>query len=473
MKYIDRGPAVPLASRKTGQVRMKLRARTQLLTGVALACMLACLPASAATLLRAGVARVDITPPPGVRLWGYSDRKTPAAGTLDPLHARVLVLEADEKRVALVTVDLGRAFGPASLQWLRNATRNQVPFLVVAASHTHSGPVVQDQYAEGTPAWESMALRRIADAVKQATDRMVPVQIGVGYGVAYIGHNRLRRNESGAIEWFERNPTQVPTAPVDGTVSVLRVDAATGEPIAILVNYACHAVVFGSDDLQYSADFPAALSQTVESGFGNKPICFFLQGAAGDINPYYAVTALAAGAVQARDWTGQALGREVVRVARGIHTEPDQNSQLQFSEDRLQVRMRWDPAKWKEAMAAVFGPEASQTFPAKVPEEVELPVMTVLIDRRIAMLFLPGEPFVEYQISWRQRCPVSDAFLVGYANGYNGYFPTIRSATLGGYGAANPATWVEVGAGDRMVDEGVIRVNQMLGRMGNVPEDLK
>jgi hypothetical protein len=260
---------------------------------------------------------------------------------------------------------------------------------------------------------------------------------------------------------------------VDGTVSVLRVDAANGEPIAILVNYACHAVVFGSDNLQYSADFPAVLSQSVQGAFASKPICFFLQGAAGDINPYYAVTALAAGAVQARHWTGQALGREVTRVAKGIHTSPDDNPQLQFSEDRLRVRMRWDPAKWKQAMTAVFGPEAAQTFPAKVPEEVELPVTTVLIDRTLAMLFLPGEPFVEYQISWRQRCPVHNAFLVGYANGYNGYFPTIRSATLGGYGAANPATWVEVGAGDRMLDEGVIRVDQMLGRIGDVPEDLK
>ena len=84
---------------------------------------------------------------------------------------------------------------------------------------------------------------------------------------------------------------------------------------------------------------------------------------------------------------------------------------------------------------------------------------------------MPGEPFVEYQITWRQRCPVRDAFFVGYANGYNGYFPTIRNAGLGGYGAANPATWVEIGAGDRMVDAGVIRVNQMLGRLRELPED--
>jgi hypothetical protein len=44
---------------------------------------------------------------------------------------------------------------------------------------------------------------------------------------------------------------------------------------------------------------------------------------------------------------------------------------------------------------------------------------------------------------------------------------------LGGYGAANPATWVEVGAGDRMVETGVISINRMLGRLHEVPEDLQ
>ena len=88
------------------------------------------------------------------------------------------------------------------------------------------------------------------------------------------------------MSWFERNLTQVPTTPVDGTVSVLRVDSTDGQPLAILVNYACHPVVFGSDNLQYSADFPAAMARTVEGAFAGKPLCFFLQGAPGDINPF-------------------------------------------------------------------------------------------------------------------------------------------------------------------------------------------
>ena len=112
-----------------------------------------------AAALRAGVAKVEITPPPGVQMWGYSNRKGPASGTLDALYARVLVLEAGDKRLALVTVDLGRPFGPASLEWLRKATRNDASCLIVAATHTHSGPVIADYYAQGRPEWETSAAR--------------------------------------------------------------------------------------------------------------------------------------------------------------------------------------------------------------------------------------------------------------------------------------------------------------------------
>lgn len=424
---------------------------------------------SAATL-KASAARVDITPAPGVRLWGFSDRVTPATGTLDPLYARVLVLEAGDRRLAIINVDLGRPFGPKSLEQLRNATRNDVSAIIVAATHTHSAPAIQDDYPEGSPAWETSALHKIATTVSEVRKHLADAQIGAGYGSAFIGHNRLRINSEGTVNWFERNLTEVPTAPVDDTVSVLRVDGTDGQPIAILVNYACHPVVFGSDNLQYSADFPATTIETLESAFSNKPVGFFLQGAPGDINPYFAVTPLQQDAIGMRRLTGRRLGEEAARVAKGIHTETDAQSELQISEDSISANPRWDAQKWYEAMIAVFGARASP-FSAW-PTQIRLLVTTVLINRRIALLTMPGEPFVEYQIEWRQRCPVRDAFLLGYANGYNGYFPTIRSATLGGYGAANPATWVEVGAGDRIVDTGVVRTNQMLGRLHDVPEDI-
>src|SRR5262249_46210095 len=106
-------------------------------------------------------------------------------------------------------------------------------------------------------------------------------------------------------------------------------------------------------------------------------------------------------------------------------------------------------------------------------EELHAPVATILIDKRIALVTVPGEPFVEHQIDWRNRCPVRDAFFLGYANGSLGYFPTIRAAAQGGYGAANSATYVPPDAGARIVDHAIVRVYEMLGRLRDAPEDLR
>lgn len=432
------------------------------------------LQAMSATM-RAGVAKVDITPPPGVSMWGYAGRKGPATGTLDPLYARVLVLEAGNKRIALVTLDFGRPLGPASIAKIREEAEqsSRIDYVLVAASHTHSGPVIQDEYPSGVPAWETADIAKIGKAIQEAANNLVDVRLGTGYGVAYIGHNRLRDNPDGTVTWFERNPTMIPTAPVDPTVSVLRVDTADGRPLAILVNYACHAVVFGPDNLQFSADYPGVMTTTVEKAFEGQPLCFFLQGAPGDINPYFAVTPLEQDAIGRRDWTGERLGREAARVAKEIHTEADSDPSLDFREDLLSFHLRWDPEKFRAGLIAAFGPGVLQDFAPQIKPELQMPVATVLIDRRIAMMTMPGEPFVNYQIDWRNRCPVRDAFFLGYANGYSGYFPTIRAATLGGYGAGNSATWVEVGAGHRMVDHALVQVYEMLGRLSDTPEDLK
>src|SRR5215471_5616730 len=133
-------------------------------------------------VLKAAIAKVDITPPLGIPMWGYSNRKGPATGTLDPLCARVLVLEAGTTRLALVTVDLGRPVGPGSLKWLREKTRNEVSYVVVAASHTHSGPTILDEYLNGVPEWETGALSKISKAISEASSQLTDAQIGVGYG---------------------------------------------------------------------------------------------------------------------------------------------------------------------------------------------------------------------------------------------------------------------------------------------------
>lgn len=423
--------------------------------------------------LRAGVARVEITPAAGEQMWGYESRMRPATGTLDPLYARILVLEVGDKRIGLVTLDLGRAFGPASLNQLRAAARRDgINCLLVAASHTHSGPVVQDEYRDGIPAWERKALSRIEDALRSASGNLIDARIEAGYGTAYIGHNRLKVNDDGTVSWFEVNQTQIPTAPVDPTVSILRIDKADRRPMAVLVNYACHPVVFGPDNLRYSADFPGVVTRVVEGAFNGDAIAFFLQGASGDINPYYAVTPVKEDAVGRRDWTGKTLAEEAIRVAKHIDAKPDANASIDFIEEKLPMHIRWNIEGFTLGLKRFLG-DAYDQYARRISSNLDLPVTTVLINKRIALMTMPGEPFVDFQINWRQRCPAAETFFLGYTNGYFGYLPTIRMASLGGYGAASASTWVEVGAGERMVDRAVVHTYEMLGRLFPEPEEMR
>ena len=435
--------------------------------------------------LKAGVSKVDITPPPGLPMYGYFDRTQLSTGTLDPLLARILVIEVEGKRLALVTLDLGRTFGPTALARLRDqlARESGISFLLITASHTHAGPNILDEYPSGkTPAWETADLDKIAKGVAEARGREVDAQVGTGFGKVNIGYNRRRVNADGSVTMVWENPDKVPTSPLDPTVAVLRVYMTEGKPLAILVNYACHPVVFGPDNLEYSADFVGVMARTVEQAVGDatvgRPLCLFLQGGDGDINPYYAGTRRASDAVKWRDWTGEQLGVEAARVANKIRTEADADSSLQYTEDSLTFPVRWDAKKFRQGMLATYGPrmyeDHAELLNSDNPRrELTLAVTTVLLNKKIALMGMPGEPFVDFQVNWRDRCPVRRAFFVGYANGYYDYFPTVKAAAEGGYGAADSDTYIAVGAGERMVNQALIRIYEMLGSLIDAPEDMK
>lgn len=425
--------------------------------------------------LRAGVAKVDITPSTHEVMWGFEDRLAPAESTLDPLYARVLVLEAGDKRLAIIALDLGRSFGEQSLDRLREAARksSRISCLLASASHTHSAPILKDEYSGAPPDWEQRAIERISGAIAQAAGHLEDAKIGTGTGSVYIGHNRLPLRPDGTFGWFERNPTMIPTAPVDPTVTVVRVDGADGKPLAILVNYACHPVVLGSDNRQYSADFPAAMNRTVEEALGGRVMSFFLQGAPGDINPYHAVTRVEEDAVKMRDWTGQRLGAEAARVAKEIQTESVPKPAIDFREETLDFRLRWNREKFQAGLLKFLGPKTLELVGSPIRAVVQSRVTAVLINGQIAIATVPGEPFVDFQTNWRDRCPAATALLLGYTNGYHGYFPTISATSRGGYGAASASTWVEPGAGERIVEWAVVKTYEMLGRLSDLPDDLK
>jgi hypothetical protein len=103
----------------------------------------------------------------------------------------VLVFAVGQKRIGLITLDLGRTFGTGLLNELREyaAKHDNVSALVVTASHTHASPNILDEYPSGlAPHWEAADIEKIEAAVSDACRHLVPVRMGVGHGSVSIGY---------------------------------------------------------------------------------------------------------------------------------------------------------------------------------------------------------------------------------------------------------------------------------------------
>ena len=94
----------------------------------------------------AGIAKSAITPIRPMWMAGYGARNKPSEGKIHELWAKSLALKDPRGRVAiLVTLDLC-GIGPDISNAVRDAARAQHGIdrdrIVLACSHTHSGPVV-------------------------------------------------------------------------------------------------------------------------------------------------------------------------------------------------------------------------------------------------------------------------------------------------------------------------------------------
>jgi neutral ceramidase len=402
---------------------------------------LAILAASALSLaaadFRAGIARVDITPPIGHAMGGYSDRKGNAAGTHDPLYATALVLESGGESIAIVACDL-RSFVSTRVGDLAR-DRYGIHTTILSVSHTHSGPLT---WEARTP-WYSQAEDKMVDAIGKAKAAMFPAKLEFSTGHIYLGFNRRKVEDGRATMWW-RNAEKLPSHPLDPTVSALVIKDSASQARVVLVNYACHPSVLGPSNLAYSADYPGAMRRTVESQIPGA-MCMFVQGGAGDINPYRdKETAVPFEAVEEM---GAALGKTVVSIApKG---KPVDGS-LRIASEVINVNNRWKP-----------------------DQTIAIGLTVGAIGDAFCFASIPGEPFIEHQITFREKSECRNSMLFGYsysAGGvWAGYLPTILASVEGGYGADYNTT-VAVGTGERLIDRAVVRLFELRGLLKKLPE---
>jgi hypothetical protein len=401
----------------------------------------------AADQFQAGAAKADITPPTGHAMWGYGARHDAASvGVLDPLQARALVLAAGTEKIALVSLDLGRAPTRQSMQIIRAKVKAAagIEHLFLVASHTHHGPVIElDNWPEPKNSYVRGLEQKIADVIIEANQRLHPARLGIASKEVPFNRNRHSR---------------LPEKPVDREFLVLRVEDEAGKPIVHAVNFAAHPTMHDPKVLKFSADYPGALAALVEKETGVP--CLFLQGAAGDLsaNP---------GKERGADQFGQMLGREALALAKTIRCIPFDNAKLQVREDDFRFKSRIDLSNpgIKAGYVHAFFQDIVDFYEREYREGVRPHLTTALLDGRIGFVGVSGEFFCDHSLRLKKRARLNHLLFLGYCNDYQQYFPTIEAAAQGGYGADATVSAAEVGAGERMMDRALIHLYEMRGKL--------
>lgn len=402
--------------------------------------------------LTAGLARTEITPSSFMPMFGYANRKCgPANGTHDPLSAKALVLRTGNSAVAIVTLDIG-SFVSDNLR-KEVASKLGIPVLLVAASHTHSGPAFLPSVS-ATPTAEGERYlaeleQRLFGVVREAAASTFPARLSTARGSLQLGYNRLLMRDDGRARALFDNLERVPYGPVDPEFMLLRVEDQAGAVRALVVHYACHAVVLGPTNCKYSADYPGVMQAKVESEM-KWTRCMFVQGGAGDINPLF----MARTGKEEEDFLtvrkmGELLAAQVLNMAKRVPAASPIRYPIQHEAQLLKFSHRWDKEK-----------------------PVEVGITTVLINREIALAAVPGEPFHKLQTLWKAEAEVPFPLFYGYTyslgTNWPGYIPDLRSAAHGGYGA-DAATSIEVGAGETIIQRHLIALHKLSGRWLDKP----
>lgn len=410
-------------------------------------------PAHGAGELRAGVARVEITPAAFMQMYGYANRKCgPANGTHDPLFAKALVLESGGSRMAIVTMDLGSIVSGNLRREV--ASKLDIPVLLLSASHTHSAPAFLPYGSAPAAGDEARAYladieQKIFGAIEQASKSMFPARLGIGKGSLQLGYNRLLMREDGRARAVFDNLDRIPYGPVDPELVLLRIEDAEGRSRALLVHYAAHAVVLGPTSCKYSADYPGVMQSTVEKALDGTQV-MFVQGGAGDINPLFqGRSGREADDFAVMEKMGQLLAAEVLRVNAAVRPLAPIAGPIGARSEVLTFQDRWEKDK-----------------------TVDVGISTILLGREVAIAAVTGEPFHKLQRIWKEQANVAYPLFYGYTwsagGGWPGYIPDVHSAARGGYGA-DASTRIEVGAGERIMLRHLVTLYDLLDMWKDKP----
>ena len=238
-----------------------------------------------------GYASVNINPTLGCGVSGYYIPRF-AKGFLDDLEAHGIVLSLGETKIAMVSVDTCELYTPLVNRYraaIEKATGIRAENLFLSATHTHTGPLLQETDAfEADPEpihrYADFLEERLVDLVKLAILDLKPAKMGfiTGYAPERVAYIRLYRMKDGTTMTCPpiNDPNiDYPIGTLDQRVNVIRFDRENADTI-VLMNYGLHADCINLD--QISPDWPGWMARTFEACIPDAK-CVFLNGCEGDV----------------------------------------------------------------------------------------------------------------------------------------------------------------------------------------------
>ena len=263
------------------------------------------------TKLRAGAARIEITPQRDVSLAGEVGWYRPGKYVDMSLYGRALVLEEQGRRLCFISLDvtiITEAVARRIRAAIAAACGTDEGAVMVHATQVHAAPAVGAfmfdpdfpplpdtvSWLSGTEShFAEFVEERVVAAAVEAYGRLEPARLRVGSGIeGRIQFNRRAVTDSGKVRmpgprWPEPlGPTYIRylEGPIDPEVGVLCVQGAAARPLALILHHTGHPVnVFPQAVI--SSDWPGAWAAEME---GRHPGCVALvaNGCCGNINPW-------------------------------------------------------------------------------------------------------------------------------------------------------------------------------------------
>jgi len=380
---------------------------------------------------RVGLATIDITPPPGLWMGGYAARKEPAQGAAQPLHAKAMaVADAGGHRAVIVTIDV-LGLTASVVERIAKAARRQYGLpregLLLCSSHTHSGPIINDQLAVAY----DLAPAQWND-IRKSTARIEEQVISViGRALRSMQPAGLRWAQSSAGFAANRRTAINPDGPVDHAVPVLLIERGDGTLAGVVFGYACHNTTLPASFVQYHGDYAGVATAELERRHPGAT-ALFIAGCGADANPQ------PRGTIELAEQHGRTLA-DAVDSALGAAAEVQGRLRTAFASVSLAYAPAPGADAWRRKLEDenVYVRRHAQMMLDVIARDGRTPPaepapLHVLRIGTLSLVAISGEVVVDYALAIKRKYG-DGTWVAGCTDTVFGYLPSARVLREGGY----------------------------------------